>query len=216
MEVLRKGYPDLPYEEQCHGADFRENADKIAELIAKETLKTINSKERTTILMPWRAGLIFGMPYKNNGVTDFAHISAKRNEETLETMVDYEKYPSLNEETSLIITDPMLATGNTIVDSIDRMIERGVKPENITINGIIAAPEGINKIKEAHPEVKIIVGIVDEKLDERGYIVPGLGDFGDKYFDGLGEEYVEELEENGLIDKEAANKLLARINRQKI
>jgi len=156
------------------------------------------------------------MPYKNNGVADFAHISAKRNEETLETMVDYEKYPSLNEETSLIITDPMLATGNTIVDSIDRMIERGVKPENITINGIIAAPEGINKIKEAHPEVKIIVGIVDEKLDERGYIVPGLGDFGDKYFDGLGVEYVEELEENGLIDKEAANKLLARINRQKI
>jgi uracil phosphoribosyltransferase len=217
MKSLRKGYPDLSYEEQCHGEEFRENADKIAELLAKKTIEGIDQKNNITVLMPWRAGLIFGMQYRNEGIENFGQISSKRDEKTLETMVDYEKYPELNSETKLIITDPMLATGNTIVDSIDRVLEKGVKAENITINAIVASSEGIKKIKETHPEVKIIVGVMDEKLDEKGYIVPGLGDFGDKYFDGLDEEaYVKTLVENKIIDEEAGEKLLARMKKQKV
>lgn len=217
MQNLRRGYPNLPYEEQCHGEDFRKNADVIALAIAEKTIvDLLPHKENVVLLLPWRGGLAFGPIYNKLGIDKFAHISSKRNEETLETEVDYEKFPIIDENTIVVLADPMLATGNTMIDAIKRLKTIGIREENIVINAIIAAPIGVKKIVDKFSKVKIIVGIMDEKLDEKGYIVPGLGDFGDKYFEGLDEEYVKKLGEDSIIEEDAGEKLLLRINRQKI
>jgi uracil phosphoribosyltransferase len=103
-----------------------------------------------------------------------------RNEETLEPVRYYVKMTSQMEERIALILDPMLATGGTVIATIDLLKESGCKQ----IKGIfmVAAPEGIDRLEEAHPDVEIWVAAIDEKLNEVGYILPGLGDAGDKIF----------------------------------
>ena len=103
-----------------------------------------------------------------------------RNEETLEPVRYYVKMTSQMEERIALILDPMLATGGTLVATIDLLKESGCKD----IKGIfmVAAPEGIERLQAAHPDVEIWVAAIDEKLNEVGYILPGLGDAGDKIF----------------------------------
>ncbi len=103
-----------------------------------------------------------------------------RNEETLEPVRYYVKMTNLMEERIALILDPMLATGGTVLATIDLLKESGCKQ----INGIfmVAAPEGLEKLQNAHPDVEIGVAAIDEKLNEVGYILPGLGDAGDKIF----------------------------------
>jgi uracil phosphoribosyltransferase len=103
-----------------------------------------------------------------------------RNEETLEPVRYYVKMTSQMEERIALILDPMLATGGTVIATIDLLKESGCKH----IKGIfmVAAPEGINRLEEAHPDVEIWVAAIDEKLNDVGYILPGLGDAGDKIF----------------------------------
>ncbi|MGK0469538.1 uracil phosphoribosyltransferase, partial [Clostridium sp.] len=90
------------------------------------------------------------------------------------------KLPQDINERDVIITDPMIATGGSAIDAIAALKKRGAK--NIKIMGLIAAPEGIKAITEAHPDVDIFVASIDERLNEKGYIVPGLGDAGDRLF----------------------------------
>jgi uracil phosphoribosyltransferase len=103
-----------------------------------------------------------------------------RNEETLEPVRCYVKMTSQMEERIALILDPMLATGGTVIATIDLLKESGCKH----IKGIfmVAAPEGIDRLQKAHPDVEIWVASIDEKLNEVGYILPGLGDAGDKIF----------------------------------
>lgn len=108
------------------------------------------------------------------------HIGLYRNEETLEPVEYYCKLPSDIAEREVIVLDPMLATGGSACDAITQIKKRGVK--NIKFIGIIAAPEGFERLKAAHPDVDIYVAAMDEKLNENGYIVPGLGDAGDRIF----------------------------------
>ena len=108
------------------------------------------------------------------------HIGLYRNEETLKPVRYYYKMPKGIEEKRAFIIDPMLATGGSGIDAITLLKEDGVK--DIRFLCIIAAPEGLKAMQEAHPDVQIYCAAVDEKLNEIGYIVPGLGDAGDRIF----------------------------------
>ena len=103
-----------------------------------------------------------------------------RDEETLKPVQYYCKLPGDMPERIVIAVDPMLATGNSSVAAIDLIKEQGAT--DIRFMCLLAAPEGVARMKEAHPDVPIVTAAVDEKLNERGYIVPGLGDAGDRMF----------------------------------
>lgn len=108
------------------------------------------------------------------------HIGMYRDEETLVPHPYYCKLPKDVEERDVIVLDPMLATGGSAVDAIDQIKTR--HPRSIKFMCIIAAPEGLAFLSEKHPDVKIYCACLDEKLNENGYIVPGLGDAGDRIF----------------------------------
>ena len=108
------------------------------------------------------------------------HIGLYRNEETLEPVEYYCKLPKDIAEREVIVLDPMLATGGSAIDAITQIKKRGAK--SIKFIGIIGAPEGLERLKAAHPDVDIYLAALDEKLNENGYIVPGLGDAGDRIF----------------------------------
>lgn len=108
------------------------------------------------------------------------HIGLYRNEETLKPVRYYYKMPKGIENKKVIIIDPMLATGGSGIDAITLLKEDGVK--DIKFLSIIAAPEGLKKMQEVHPDVQIYCAAIDEHLNDVGYIVPGLGDAGDRIF----------------------------------
>lgn len=108
------------------------------------------------------------------------HIGLYRDPETLEPVEYYCKLPADCAEREVFVVDPMLATGGSSVAAIQMLKEKGCK--NIHFMCIIAAPEGVAKMQEAHPDVDIYIGALDEKLNDHGYIVPGLGDAGDRIF----------------------------------
>ena len=108
------------------------------------------------------------------------HIGMCRNEETLQPDTYYCKLPQGIEDKLVLVIDPMLATGGSAVDAISLLKEKGCK--NIKLMSIIGAPEGVSRVAEAHPDVKIFVGNLDRCLNEKGYICPGLGDCGDRIF----------------------------------
>ena len=108
------------------------------------------------------------------------HIGMYRDPETLKPVEYYCKLPSGLEERLFIVTDPMLATGGSASAAISLLKEKGVK--NIQLMCLVAAPEGVEKVNADHPEVPIYVAALDEGLNDHGYIVPGLGDAGDRIF----------------------------------
>ena len=120
-------------------------------------------------------GLINIMPNAKIG-----HIGLYRNEETLKPVKYYYKMPKDIEKREVIVLDPMLATGGSGIDAITMLKESGAK--NIKFLCIIAAPEGIKALEETHPDVQIYCAAIDDHLNENGYIVPGLGDAGDRIF----------------------------------
>jgi uracil phosphoribosyltransferase len=109
-----------------------------------------------------------------------AHIGLYRNPETLEAVEYYFKAPADVADRLVIVMDPMLATANSAVAAIDKLKARGVK--DIRFVCLLAAPEGIERLGKAHPDVAIWTAAIDEKLNDHGYIVPGLGDAGDRMF----------------------------------
>ena len=108
------------------------------------------------------------------------HIGLYRNPETLQPIEYYCKLPNDIEERDVLLLDPMLATGGSAVAAIDGLKRRGVK--HIKLMNLIAAPEGVETVQKAHPDVEIFVAAIDDKLNDHGYIVPGLGDAGDRIF----------------------------------
>lgn len=183
---------------ECGTKDFRANLDEIAGLMAYEIsrdlpLRTVDietpvspytTKElaKDIVLVPiLRAGL--GMV---NGIANLiptvkiAHIGLYRDEETLEPHTYFEKYPKNVKDAVVMIVDPMLATGGSANAAIDMVKKQGAK--NIRLVCLVGAPEGVKAVEEAHPEVDIYLAALDEKLNEHGYIVPGLVDAGDRIF----------------------------------
>lgn len=154
--------------------------------LTKFTTKTIDPDINLIISPILRAGLIF---------TDEAidilpqacirHIGMYRDEKTLKPVWYYNKVPmeAPNPEKFYIyITDPMLATGNSLIEAIKLYADKGIPIKNIKVICIIAAPEGIENIQKHYPDIEIITAAVDERLNDKGYIVPGMGDAGDRIF----------------------------------
>ena len=148
--------------------------------ICKTTVKELKGK-KLAIVPILRAGLgmVDGM-LNLIPAAKVGHIGLYRDPETLKPVEYYCKLPADCAEREIFVVDPMLATGGSSSAAITMLKERGCK--NIHLMCIIAAPEGIKAMEEAHPDVDIYVGALDEKLNEHGYIVPGLGDAGDRIF----------------------------------
>ncbi|GAA0289407.1 uracil phosphoribosyltransferase [Gracilibacillus halotolerans] len=108
------------------------------------------------------------------------HVGLYRDPETLQPVEYYLKLPGDIHERELIVVDPMLATGGSASDAIDSLKKRGA--EHIKLMCLLAAPEGVEKVQQDHPDVDIYLGALDERLNEKGYIIPGLGDAGDRLF----------------------------------
>jgi len=108
------------------------------------------------------------------------HIGLYRDEETLKPVDYYFKFPKNLDKSIVIILDPMLATGGSICTAISYLKERGAK--KIKVVSLIAAPEGINKLTNEHPDVQVYIAVLDRQLNQRGFILPGLGDAGDRIF----------------------------------
>jgi len=153
---------------------------KVKTPITETTQKMIKGK-KLAIVPILRAGL--GMV---GGMLDLVpsakvgHIGMYRDEETLEPHEYYCKLPADIDKRLIVVVDPMLATGGSAIDAISQI--KGYGGKSIKFLCIIAAPEGIKALSEAHPDVEIFCANVDEKLNEKGYIVPGLGDAGDRIF----------------------------------
>lgn len=148
--------------------------------ICKATVKKLAGK-KLAIIPILRAGLgmVDGM-LQLIPAAKVGHIGLYRDPETLDPVEYYCKLPADCAEREVFVVDPMLATGGSSVAAIQMLKDKGCK--KIHFMCIIAAPEGVEKMKEAHPDVDMYIGALDEKLNDHGYIVPGLGDAGDRIF----------------------------------
>jgi len=116
-------------------------------------------------------------------------ITASRHEEegrdadgTFPISVDYVKLPEIGPEDTVIVADPMLATGSTMVAVLEEVLADGADPEHVIVLSAVSVPPGLRRLREAFPEVELLTVAIDDELDENGYIVPGLGDAGDRAF----------------------------------
>lgn len=134
---------------------------------------------RVVVVPILRAGLMFLEPMVQLLPTaQIGYIGLRRNEATLTAEEYYWRMPPIDTRTSVIVLDPMLATGGSVAAAIERL--RAAGAQDITVACAIAAPEGIERIATAYPDVRIVAAAIDRQLDERGYILPGLGDAGDR------------------------------------
>lgn len=180
--------------------DFRELASEVGNLLTYEATRTLPTEralieswsgdnvevkqikgKKITVVPILRAGL--GMLEGVLKLIPNAKISVVglyRDEETLQPVAYFDKVVKNIDERTALIVDPMLATGGTLIATIDLLKEKGCK--NIMGLFLVAAPEGIRSVVDKHPDVDIFTAAIDERLDENGYILPGLGDAGDKIF----------------------------------
>lgn len=179
--------------------DFRQTISEIAMLICYEatrelklvdveietpicqtTVKELSGKKMAIVpILRAGLGMVDGM-LNLIPAAKVGHIGLYRDPETLKPVEYYCKLPADCAEREVFVVDPMLATGGSSVAAIRMLKEKGCR--NIHFMCIIAAPEGIRAMKEAHPDVDVYVGALDERLNDHGYIVPGLGDAGDRIF----------------------------------
>ena len=190
------------------GERFRAAANRIAQILFYEAAKGLPVIEKTIetpletmkqtvidntaeiIVSPiLRAGLAFEKcALELLPVAKVCHIGMYRNEETLKPVWYYNKLPKNfknPQKTFVFITDPMLATGGSLLDAIKLFADRNIPQKNIKAVCLIGAPEGVNKVHSHYPDVEITLAALDRTLNEKGYILPGLGDAGDRLFNTL-------------------------------
>ena len=179
---------------------FRFHSDQICQFLFAEAIAGLSFRQQeidtpcgpTTvekladdvIVVPvFRAGLamLFGamhlLPKSKIGFVGYA-----RDEKTAEAHEYYWKLPEITPHSVLIVTDPMLATGGTILHMLRRLSKQGQQPKEMRVVCVVAAPEGIEAVHKEFPDVKIFCAAIDRGLNDKSYIVPGLGDYGDRYF----------------------------------
>ena len=148
--------------------------------ICRTTVKELSGKKLAVVpILRAGLGMVEGM-LAMIPAAKVGHIGLYRDPETLKPVEYYCKLPADSNEREVFVVDPMLATGGSAVAAIQMLKDKGVK--NIRFLCIIAAPEGVEAMKKAHPDVDIYIGALDQHLNENGYIVPGLGDAGDRIF----------------------------------
>ncbi|WP_438348807.1 uracil phosphoribosyltransferase [Paenibacillus sp. FA6] len=186
-------------DERTTTKDFRELVDEVATLMAYEitrdiplvtvTVKTPVAETESRVISGRMLGLVpilragLGMldgVLKCLPAAKVGHIGLFRDPDTLQPVEYYTKLPTDVTERELIVIDPMLATGGSAIAAIDVLKKRGCT--QIKMMNLIAAPEGVKAVHDAHPDVDIYVAAMDERLDEHGYIIPGLGDAGDRLY----------------------------------
>ncbi|AOV08834.1 uracil phosphoribosyltransferase [Sporosarcina ureilytica] len=179
--------------------EFRELVDEVATLMAYEITRDLplTEKEIETPIGKGTSDVLAGkklgiIPILRAGLgmvegilnlipaAKVGHVGLYRDPETFEPVEYYVKLPKDVSERDLILVDPMLATGGSAIEAVNSLKKRGAK--SIRFMCLIAAPEGVKAMTDAHPDVDIYIAALDEKLDENGYIVPGLGDAGDRLF----------------------------------
>lgn len=188
----------LARDENTGMRDFRALVNEIGGLMAYEITRDLPVKEVTvkTPICETKASILAKevviVPILRAGIgmvdgihnliptAKIGHIGMYRDENTLEAHEYYAKFPKGMPESSVLLVDPMIATGGSVISAITALKSRGAK--DIRLVGLVAAPEGIQKIQKQHPDVDIYLAALDEKLNEVGYIVPGLGDCGDRLF----------------------------------
>ena len=186
-------------DKQTGSKDFRELVEEVSMLMAYEVTRNLSTEEveietpicktkcqmlsgkKVAIVPILRAGLgmVDGM-LKLIPAAKVGHVGLYRDEETLQPVEYFCKLPQDIAERDVIVVDPMLATGGSSSDAITMLKKRGAK--NLRLMCLVASPEGIEFVEKAHPDVDIYIAAIDEKLNEHGYIVPGLGDAGDRLF----------------------------------
>lgn len=189
----------LMREQDTSTASFRRLLREISHLLAYEVTRELEmtTKRISTPLQEMDAPVLAGKKLAlisilraGNGLLDgildlipaarVGFVGLYRDEETLQPVQYYFKVPENLDDRLVIAVDPMLATGNSSAAAIDLLKKAGAT--NIRFLCLLAAPEGIERMKQAHPDVPVVTAAVDERLNERGYIVPGLGDAGDRMF----------------------------------
>lgn len=187
-------------DETTKSKEFRENLNEIASFMCYEVFKDLDTYDSDeTYLTPTgiklhkkklshkiiiapilRAGIGLCDGIKNMVPTArIGHIGMYRDEETLQPVEYFFKLPSVDNPL-VVIVDPMLATGGSAIAAIDACKKRGYK--NIRLMCLVGVPQGLKAVEEAHPDVHVYLASLDEKLNEKGYIIPGLGDAGDRIF----------------------------------
>ncbi|UOF91589.1 uracil phosphoribosyltransferase [Fodinisporobacter ferrooxydans] len=186
-------------DKQTGTKEFRELVEEVAMLMGYEITRNLPLEE-TTVETPVTTAKTYMIAGKKLGVIPIlraglgmvngflrlmpaakvGHIGLYRDPETLQPVEYYCKLPSDIEERELIVIDPMLATGGSAAAALTLLKNRGAKQMKLMC--LIAAPEGVKTVQEAHPDVDIYVASVDEMLNDHGYIIPGLGDAGDRLF----------------------------------
>ncbi|MEX3014664.1 uracil phosphoribosyltransferase [Gymnodinialimonas hymeniacidonis] len=189
----------LMRDKECSTKSFRQLLREISHLLAYEVTRELPMTTMTvdTPLEPMEAPTIAGKKLAlvsilraGNGLLDgilelipnarVGFVGLYRDPETLQPVQYYYKVPEAIDQRLTIVVDPMLATGNSSAAAIDLLKEGGAK--NIRFLCLLAAPEGVARMKEAHPDVPIVTAALDSHLNDHGYIVPGLGDAGDRMF----------------------------------
>ena len=179
--------------------EFRELIEEITTIMTYESMRDVSlvpvqvetplevttqykvPEESIAIVPILRAGLgMVNGVHKVFPTAKVGHIGMYRDEETLEPQEYYCKRPDGIEHKTVLLVDPMLATGGSVCDALAALKKRGCK--NIRFMCIIAAPEGVQKVAEAYPDIPVYVSTLDRQLNEHGYILPGLGDAGDRLF----------------------------------
>ena len=184
---------------ECETYEFRQLVQEIASLVTYEATKDLATEpvEIETPLMPMTGQVVSGkkvavIPILRAGlgmvegvtqmlpVARIGHMGLYRDEETLEPVTYYQKFPPGMDERDVLVLDPMLATGGSVTVAIDAIKAAGAR--SVRMLAILAAPEGIERLQRDHPDVDVYVAGIDERLNEKGYILPGLGDAGDRLF----------------------------------
>ena len=178
--------------------EFRRHAGIVSRILLVEVMKDLATarvkietplapmtgkklKDEVVVVPVLRAGLAMLFAIQDFlPAVSVGFVGLERDEQTAQAREYYRKLPKLLASHRVLVIDPMLATGGSFDDTVTLLKEKGAK--RITIVSIVSAPEGINRIQKNHPDVKIFTAAIDDHLNDKKFIVPGLGDFGDRYF----------------------------------
>ncbi|HQM16141.1 MAG TPA: uracil phosphoribosyltransferase [Candidatus Woesebacteria bacterium] len=177
---------------------FREHSDRICYLLFAEAIRGLTFKNETIMtplcetVAPKLADEVIVVPVLRSGIamlfgamqllpkSKIGFVGMARDEETAQANEYYWKLPKITRQSVVIVTDPMLATGGSILHVLRRVAQE--KAKEIRVVSVVSAPEGLDAIEKEFPQVKVFTASIDQGLNEHKYIVPGLGDYGDRYF----------------------------------